>query len=129
MTVLVSMGVSYLLLCNFWSVWFFALCVTIVFFFFFFFKQKTAYEMCGRDWSSDVCSSDLSVLNVTIYSTPVLLIPAYRERVCLRHTSADPVDHLHHFLHYFPLIISTMVFYRMTRKTTMTGKTGSNTPR
>ena len=22
-------------------------------------KQKTAYEMCGRDWSSDVCSSDL----------------------------------------------------------------------
>ena len=29
--------------------------------FFFFFKQKTAYEMCGRDWSSDVCSSDLVV--------------------------------------------------------------------
>ena len=28
---------------------------------FFFFKQKTAYEMCGRDWSSDVCSSDLKV--------------------------------------------------------------------
>ena len=27
---------------------------------FFFFKQKTAYEMCGRDWSSDVCSSDLN---------------------------------------------------------------------
>ena len=24
-----------------------------------FFKQKTEYEMCGRDWSSDVCSSDL----------------------------------------------------------------------
>ena len=29
-------------------------------FVFFFFKQKTAYEMCGRDWSSDVCSSDLN---------------------------------------------------------------------
>ena len=27
----------------------------------FFFKQKTAYEMCGRDWSSDVCSSDLAL--------------------------------------------------------------------
>src|SRR3546814_5747373 len=26
---------------------------------FFFFKQKTAYEMRIRDWSSDVCSSDL----------------------------------------------------------------------
>src|SRR3546814_1644269 len=27
---------------------------------FFFFKQKTAYEMVISDWSSDVCSSDLS---------------------------------------------------------------------
>jgi hypothetical protein len=27
--------------------------------FFFFFKQKTAYEICLGDWSSDVCSSDL----------------------------------------------------------------------
>eukprot|EP01048_Picozoa_sp_COSAG05_P040035 COSAG05_NODE_20272_length_281_cov_0.532967_1_plen_86_part_01 len=26
--------------------------------YFFFFKQKTAYEMESRDWSSDVCSSD-----------------------------------------------------------------------
>ena len=33
---------------------------TCVDLFFFFFKQKTAYEMCGRDWSSDVCSSDLA---------------------------------------------------------------------
>ena len=30
-----------------------------IYFLFFFFKQKTTYEMCGRDWSSDVCSSDL----------------------------------------------------------------------
>src|SRR5213075_1841431 len=27
--------------------------------FFFFFKQKPAYEITRRDWSSDVCSSDL----------------------------------------------------------------------
>src|SRR5216110_1557910 len=27
----------------------------------FFFKQKTAYEISSRDWSSDVCSSDLLV--------------------------------------------------------------------
>ena len=26
----------------------------------FFFKQKTAYEIVSRDWSSDVCSSDLA---------------------------------------------------------------------
>ena len=31
-----------------------------VIFFFFFFKQKTAYEIYQCDWSSDVCSSDLS---------------------------------------------------------------------
>ena len=27
---------------------------------FFFFKQKTAYEIGTGDWSSDVCSSDLT---------------------------------------------------------------------
>ena len=35
---------------------------------FFFFKQKTAYEMCGRDWSSDVCSSDLVPASVGVVS-------------------------------------------------------------
>ena len=28
---------------------------------FFFFKQKTAYEIMSGDWSSDVCSSDLTL--------------------------------------------------------------------
>src|SRR3546814_269992 len=32
--------------------------------FIFFFKQKTAYEMRISDWSSDVCSSDLSCLSL-----------------------------------------------------------------
>src|SRR3546814_3408839 len=36
------------------------LCFLFFFVFFFFFKQKTAYEMRISDWSSDVCSSDLS---------------------------------------------------------------------
>src|SRR3546814_5832182 len=35
--------------------------ISILCFFVFFFKQKTAYEMRISDWSSDVCSSDLSV--------------------------------------------------------------------
>src|SRR3546814_1836651 len=35
--------------------------VIMRFFLFFFFKQKTAYEMRISDWSSDVCSSDLTV--------------------------------------------------------------------
>src|SRR3546814_4230355 len=34
------------------------MCVLV---FVFFFKQKTAYEMRISDWSSDVCSSDLTV--------------------------------------------------------------------
>src|SRR3546814_8402119 len=33
----------------------------LIFVLFFFFKQKTAYEMRISDWSSDGCSSDLSV--------------------------------------------------------------------
>src|SRR3546814_2510223 len=32
--------------------------------FFFFFKQKTAYEMRISDWSSDVCSSDLQLVEL-----------------------------------------------------------------
>src|SRR3546814_4003574 len=35
--------------------------VSFICFIFFFFKQKTAYEMRISDWSSDVCSSDLSI--------------------------------------------------------------------
>src|SRR3546814_4941274 len=31
---------------------------------FFFFKQKTAYEMRSSDWSSDVCSSDLCLVEL-----------------------------------------------------------------
>src|SRR3546814_6245820 len=34
-----------------------------------FVKQKTAYEMRISDWSSDVCSSDLHVLDVNLQAT------------------------------------------------------------
>src|SRR3546814_4442170 len=33
----------------------------MLWYYMFYFKQKTAYEMRIRDWSSDVCSSDLLV--------------------------------------------------------------------
>src|ERR1043166_9327894 len=51
-------------------------------FFFFFFKQKTAYEIPKRDWSSDVCSSDLQcidphsnrcIVHVTSWTQPLSL--------------------------------------------------------
>src|ERR1043165_4234776 len=38
--------------------------------FFFFFKQKPAYEIGPRDWSSDVCSSDLSPWSPIIRAAP-----------------------------------------------------------
>src|SRR3546814_15820784 len=45
--------------------------------FFFFFKQKTAYEMRISDWSSDVCSSDLSLLlNITLDQKQIRLYGA-----------------------------------------------------
>src|SRR3546814_4423179 len=37
-----------------------------MFCFFFFVKQKTAYEMRISDWSSDVCSSDLGLVEVVV---------------------------------------------------------------
>src|SRR3546814_8386922 len=37
----------------------------------FFFKRKTAYEMRIRDWSSDVCSSDLGILGSPFPEMPL----------------------------------------------------------
>ena len=43
-------------------------------FFFFFFKQKTAYEIVSRDWSSDVCSSDLIRGLASVGSEPTIML-------------------------------------------------------
>src|SRR3546814_8532448 len=48
------------------------------------FKQKTAYEMRISDWSSDVCSSDLGVLQSSVRKSE-------RLKVGRRHLAA-PVD-------------------------------------
>src|SRR3546814_9423606 len=42
--------------------WLILIVVIKLIFVFFFFKQKTAYEVRISDWSSDVCSSDLSTV-------------------------------------------------------------------
>src|SRR3546814_6331224 len=41
---------------------------------FFLFKQKTAYELRISDWSSDVCSSDLSRRNARPHATITAVI-------------------------------------------------------
>ena len=48
--------------------------VVCVFFFFFFFKQKTAYEIGTGDWSSDVCSSDLTCHGCNFQTTYLTVV-------------------------------------------------------
>src|SRR3546814_5078463 len=50
-------------------------------FLFFFFKQKTAYEMRISDWSSDVCSSDLTKLSSLAQQT--LVVPESKDLLSL----------------------------------------------
>src|SRR2546422_8486554 len=38
--------------------------------FFFFFSSRRRHTRCSRDWSSDVCSSDLLKLTIARYLTP-----------------------------------------------------------
>src|SRR3546814_9418898 len=58
-----------------------------VWFVVFFFKQKTAYEMRISDWSSDVCSSDLSARRVR----PGRVVLAFRRAQAECRTAlADP---------------------------------------
>src|SRR3546814_4335360 len=51
----------------------------LIFLLIFFFMQKTAYEMRISDWSSDVCSSDLSGMD---RSVALKVLP--------RHFASDP---------------------------------------
>src|SRR3546814_4139226 len=48
---------------------------------FFFFKQKTAYEMRISDWSSDVCSSDLCLVEAVGLSLQIAI--GLREAITL----------------------------------------------
>src|SRR3546814_21075706 len=60
----------------------------------FFCKQKTAYEMRISDWSSDVCSSDLSLrdrvayvakdLDVNAITYEAFADPKWKGKVCIR---------------------------------------------
>src|SRR3546814_1231037 len=49
--------------------------------FVFFFKQKTAYEMRISDWSSDVCSSDLSAGRLELDAGFILFAPGGQQRI------------------------------------------------
>src|SRR3546814_6557808 len=79
------------------------ICCVIVCFVFFF-KQKTAYEMRISDWSSDVCSSDLSLRDWDQYKCAENWLPAgirpptvapataHRHRCLHRNAKPTPAD-------------------------------------
>src|SRR5690554_1978493 len=56
-----------------------------VYVFFFFFSSRRRHTRCGRDWSSDVCSSDLSAIKyidtLSMYSKTYNHIPKYQETI------------------------------------------------
>src|SRR3546814_5873596 len=59
-------------------------CSRVLFSFFCFFKQKTAYEMRISDWSSDVCSSDLVISSVMVFSLGLVTAGALRPHAFLQ---------------------------------------------
>src|SRR3989442_8636877 len=71
--------------------WFFVVCLILcgvgecilVFvgcvFFFFFFSSRRRHTRCGRDWSSDVCSSDLQT-GLCLRITPELSVNDFKVR-------------------------------------------------
>ena len=73
--------------------------------FFFFFKQKTAYEIVSRDWSSDVCSSDLAQLGRAI--SVIAYLHRIREHIAIgvrfalfvQITSSDRYRNIHFVAH------------------------------
>src|SRR3546814_1659742 len=62
---------------------------------FFFFKQKTAYEVRISDWSSDVCSSDLSGRTSRNGFAPKNDDPAFLKATDGMSTSQPPSRSLH----------------------------------
>src|SRR3989442_9919553 len=52
-------------------------------FFFFFFSSRRRHTRCGRDWSSDVCSSDLSSGPGDVTATPRTIRLPYFPRLDL----------------------------------------------
>src|SRR3546814_2109401 len=102
--------------------------------YFFCFKQKTAYEMRISDWSSDVCSSDLSVsqleknfnkkigVSPKTYASMHRLFGLLRDKtenredkwsaLAYKHNYYDPIHFTREFNNYFNLNPSSFDFSR-----------------
>src|SRR5205809_5079505 len=57
--------------CSLFSVLFFICRIVLISFFFFFFSSRRRHTRCSRDWSSDVCSSDLNAARSVLPSAAI----------------------------------------------------------
>src|SRR5207247_63253 len=111
----------YLVCLFFWSVY-----VFLFLLFFFFFSSRRRHTRSTRDWSSDVCSSDL--VHVVVESQPPddrssSLVarrrhrsvstrrPQTRKRPALTLASGQPGDQMHALLHRFGEPLSTLTVF------------------
>src|SRR3546814_9023873 len=62
--------------------------------YFFLFKQKTAYEVRSSDWSSDVCSSDLTFQQDSRLSTDTRKLSEGQMFLALKGEAYDGHDYL-----------------------------------
>src|SRR5712675_2873205 len=67
----------------------------IGYFFFFFFSSRRRHTRCSRDWSSDVCSSDLLLAEVDVLVDGGLERRRSERHLFLRQEIAIPRLHLH----------------------------------
>src|SRR2546429_6122926 len=60
----------------------------------FFFSSRRRHTRCSRDWSSDVCSSDLEPCSIEIFQHPARLVDqlhVYASVTC-RHSQGSPPE-------------------------------------
>src|SRR5207249_10461056 len=71
------------------SLYFFLVCLLLCFFFFFFFSSRRRHTRSKRDWSSDVCSSDLFRIVVDYgYSATSFVLPLVLGQIGVEAVSA-----------------------------------------
>src|SRR5216110_1583987 len=93
----------------------------MVFYFFFFFKQKTAYEISSRDWSSDVCSSDLDEPTGNLDSVNATAIATLLRSLSTAHgKTVIMVSHDPKTVEVFPTVYSMRDGLFVTNETSVT---------
>src|SRR3546814_8496728 len=79
---------------------------------FFFLKQKAAYEMRISDWSSDVCSSDLTTITGTGRNSGALLRIPLEEHLQRQQKRRPPGPHFAAIFARFLRVPSTLTAFR-----------------